>query len=102
MRISDWSSDVCSSDVPADDANFASVLFLLGADGTPGSTRFIDDSSYHRINDLNGAGNIISTAKFGVFEEEALRLPGTSLMQYLDSNDWAFGDRKSTRLNSSH
>lgn len=77
--------------IPADDANFASVLFLLGADGTPGSTRFIDDSSYHRVNGLDGVGNIISTAKFGVFEEEALRLPGTSLMQYLDSNDWAFG-----------
>lgn len=77
--------------VPADDANFANVLFLLGADGTPGSTRFIDNSSYNRVNGLEGVGNNISTAKFGVFEEEALRLPGTSLMQYPDSDDWAFG-----------
>src|SRR3546814_6469131 len=35
MRISDWSSDVCSSDLRAADDRWLGAVSLTGADGTP-------------------------------------------------------------------
>src|SRR3546814_3769067 len=107
MRISDWSSDVCSSDlVPASNPPRAPAL---AARWSPkqirGGGQFCARSREQTMSDyIPGFGNHISTEAvagalpvgqnspqrpaFGLYTEQ---LSGT-----------AFTDRKSTRLNSSH
>src|SRR3546814_2578868 len=103
MRISDWSSDVCSSDLPLRElaqptkrtamgrfnhenvAFMAStdrrVAFYMGDDTTPGCIyKFVPDRAY---SDTNRAAN-------------------TDLLDYGTLYVARFKDRKSTRLNSSH
>src|SRR3546814_4549884 len=102
MRISDWSSDVCSSDLFDQTANeFAKrVNAKLGDKAkvvTYGSSQLGGDSEMLKklklgTIDLALPSTVMTTVapEFGVFE-----------MPYLVQNR-AHADRKSTRLNSSH
>src|SRR3546814_8170679 len=113
MRISDWSSDVCSSDL-----DFASCLididvrrermarkaiFITGGGSGIGravARHFVGQSWFVGIADVNRAG----------IDETAALLPeGASsrhVMDVRDRDQWQAAldelDRKSTRLNSSH
>src|SRR3546814_9369306 len=84
MRISDWSSDVCSSDLPHACANQAAVVVLrdrLGEQDT-GCASFFDFDRYRQF--------IIQQ---GGLEEVDV---------HVAHHESQPGDRKSTRLNSSH
>src|SRR3546814_1887835 len=90
MRISDWSSDVCSSDL------FADRYFLLAIHSDSpinlsenGSTEPIpgQDSKETRSQALLGSHGI------GEVKPRRQEVPGNRQVR---------GDRKSTRLNSSH
>src|SRR3546814_3767806 len=98
MRISDWSSDVCSSDLRAD---------CLRINGTPagriGPTRRRalglgvvpeERNGHGAVAELSLAENVLLTgrARLGLVALGFLRRRGAR----------AYADRKSTRLNSSH
>lgn len=72
------------------DPNFASVVLLVGADGTDASTSFVDESSFARTLTANGNAQIdTAQAKFGV---SSILLDGTGdFVSAADSNDFAFG-----------
>src|SRR3546814_7545225 len=108
MRISDWSSDVCSSDLGVADTWYSSALAdaLSGEDLQPGfidiNSQFSSDFSFYLGLDGNtpaGQVNFLDVVMhefghglgFQNFENEA---NGTFLA--------GVQDRKSTRLNSSH
>src|SRR3546814_6969124 len=91
MRISDWSSDVCSSDLvlldPVSDA--AEPVHQLQPDREPFGARRRGDGGAHAGLPALAASSIASRAS---------NMPGVSL-----SHAWRWPiDRKSTRLNSSH
>src|SRR3546814_9226059 len=100
MRISDWSSDVCSSNLRRDDRR------LDEAEGKAEGTvwRSLVDGAvaghFPRIG-MRKPDHLERTMDFGACDlvEEAAQVerrePGRILM-------FAHGDRKSTRLNSSH
>src|SRR3546814_3964589 len=115
MRISDWSSDVCSSDLAA--ALQAAVNALRFIDDDDGARRtdqvdgrfaarllailvevvhvLLVDRAHGDDHDLNGraGGKVPHLAELGGIVEEIVEgLAGIE----------AFEDRKSTRLNSSH
>src|SRR3546814_2136350 len=112
MRISDWSSDVCSSDLSADNAEGSIVvktsrktaLLKIG----PVANRNVAASGKRRIQ-----VQISKLSPTGIFSAELLTsaravvvfakaLPdciGAEPRRWLEGDR---GDRKSTRLNSSH
>src|SRR3546814_6808623 len=98
MRISDWSSDVCSSDLLVRDRDLA----VEGADVRIGAGRFGRDGDagqvecrLHRI----GVGAARADRAFDAAEQ-------VDLIADVEPDVIAFAldrtDRKSTRLNSSH
>src|SRR3546814_5503078 len=106
MRISDWSSDVCSSDLA--DPELTSPLFLAVGFGAlwhiarklfPGRpdavlvTLLLAFSSTQLL--------VMSMTAYAMTAHFALNMVWLALFL---RNDWKghFGDRKSTRLNSSH
>src|SRR3546814_6670148 len=110
MRISDWSSDVCSSDLYGDDGfkpRFAKAVDHLNGIGM--------DAAGERA--ASGVCQWLLTSRLQLFDDrkrfpigdEVIERPmfatgeprsGTTLMHALMSVDPE--DRKSTRLNSSH
>src|SRR3546814_8618914 len=98
MRISDWSSDVCSSDlVPG-----SNKLVGLGGAGTEFERDKVrqDGINFQKLNTYNAALNL---------EYDFGPVTAYSITSYWNGNfrsrgdiDGGFGDRKSTRLNSSH
>src|SRR3546814_4478609 len=116
MRISDWSSDVCSSDLIADDLALAHAFAHMRGDfahvgiaggKSPGmldldviamaamTTRIDDLAVSHRVN-----GRAIARTEINACMHAAITqygMPAQSIRRGLPS-----GDRKSTRLNSSH
>src|SRR3546814_3130654 len=96
MRISDWSSDVCSSDLtlPADMTVHAALRF------------FTEEATHRSYPVVDAEGRLVGLAsrsdalrwKAGAFDEN------TTLTETLSdaSQTTAYPDRKSTRLNSSH
>src|SRR3546814_9398255 len=102
MRISDWSSDVCSSD-----------LFLGFSSGiTTGVWMGRDDA--HRVSGLQG-GRAPARAFAQYMQVAVARRPVEQFDSELTLPEWQLepdneayfgepdnGDRKSTRLNSSH
>src|SRR3546814_5395503 len=119
MRISDWSSDVCSSDLLLEGGQaltFAGQVFRLNYDNDPlrNSNRFGGAVSYvvrTFIVSLQGgkeetrraAGDHLSTAYAGFsFGIEQPVAEGLSLIGGLYGELRRYEDRKSTRLNSSH
>src|SRR3546814_8461420 len=117
MRISDWSSDVCSSDLPSDENSVQDLEHTVTA-----PPAVVLKPTDFNLNDWLWAGSISAAAFVGqmtmvlflvffaplsgdTFKRKLVRLTGPSLsnkkitVQILaDINT----DRKSTRLNSSH
>src|SRR3546814_4709828 len=103
MRISDWSSDVCSSDL--DD------LPPLGLPGREVSRQAIEDVGVTIVRFDNGStltfkqtdfekGSVLVQLRFG--HGHAGFPADQPSLAWLDGIVSASGDRKSTRLNSSH
>src|SRR3546814_5709440 len=99
MRISDWSSDVCSSDLA--DPVFADYLAAYGRGGQRAMG----------LHALKYLGRLYwYTVEFGLIEEAgALRIYGSGIVSSFSESRFALDDpspnridRKSTRLNSSH
>src|SRR3546814_5952900 len=108
MRISDWSSDVCSSDLLAQELG-AQINDKLGlvAELSIGS-RIESHAARKNLQPLPGIRNIIAVAsgkggvgKSTVAANLALALAAEGARVGLLDAD-IYGDRKSTRLNSSH
>src|SRR3546814_3157206 len=110
MRISDWSSDVCSSD-----------LLISVMDHTPGQRQFVKPEKYRQYYqgkygltdeamDTFMAGQIAAAEANGAANRRAIvdlcRAKGLPLASHDDATAEhvaeAAADRKSTRLNSSH
>src|SRR3546814_9446643 len=107
MRISDWSSDVCSSDLTPEvmlsDANGVVHADLsVGTNVTNVHKLLANSSICHDGVKLHGAGFLITEAEAEVFGY--LRREGIAdhIRTYRNGRDLAARDRKSTRLNSSH
>src|SRR3546814_9838781 len=119
MRISDWSSDVCSSDLIYRWVFFLSFAFSLAADGQSGYFIIIvavvfsftvDEQVFFFVNqiltivfghfiignELNGIG------RTGFFAKTAVNAAGEIDSEKFRIAPAVFVDRKSTRLNSSH
>src|SRR3546814_2652403 len=126
MRISDWSSDVCSSDLPAASLAFSGLVALAVAMGigrfafTPLLPMMQNDAGLALtqggwLASANYLGYLIGALAAGMlgFAPATLLRGGlllvvitTALMGLTDTWPswlvWRFIDRKSTRLNSSH
>src|SRR3546814_3610008 len=110
MRISDWSSDVCSSDLRAEKEGFVSrCQFHEGyLESLPAEKRHDAGTCF-----LVSQFILDQQSRTGFFREIANRLvvggplASSDLASDVNSPDYdtllhAWGDRKSTRLNSSH
>src|SRR3546814_5000414 len=114
MRISDWSSDVCSSDL---DGSVQGMLDLMGLrythSGLATSVVAIDKQLTKQTLVPHGipmpGGRIVKSAD--LYEADPLARPyvlkpvneGSSVGVAIVTDDGNYGkDRKSTRLNSSH
>src|SRR3546814_1350138 len=97
MRISDWSSDVCSSDLPALEAR----LVINAADSLPSALRSVRGQSLREIEviiaDDGSSDGTAAVAAAAEREDPRVRLLAGSR-----NRGAAAADRKSTRLNSSH
>src|SRR3546814_1500625 len=104
MRISDWSSDVCSSDLPD-----LVKTYTYGPCASPGSKKTcgkpasITDPGGHTTNWTYAAahGGVLTEMKPAPTSGAARPLTVHTYVQkyaYIKNS----GDRKSTRLNSSH
>src|SRR3546814_8855523 len=119
MRISDWSSDVCSSDLDVSypDAFDPKLLFPIDRATNrqtlqiPGPWFGADIWNAYEVSWLNLKGKpLVALARFVVPQESPRLIESKSFKLYLNSfNDERFDsfqavreDRKSTRLNSSH
>src|SRR3546814_2412613 len=116
MRISDWSSDVCSSDLDGASAGRQCDVLEAGEIG-PGQLAFLSCTAYETVAvELGVQGDAVDFREqrlvLGV-EHAALgvaELVGTGLhrqglhagQDVRSARHGAVGDRKSTRLNSSH
>src|SRR3546814_8950641 len=113
MRISDWSSDVCSSDLDAAERGVYQGLQVT--DAATGDA-YVTGSKIPR-NDNNEAAQIGIRGKFATGPITHEFNLGASHSRYINRNAYEFGpfgpdgtnannlndpDRKSTRLNSSH
>src|SRR3546814_10850441 len=102
MRISDWSSDVCSSDLIDDDGDLLSIFARMAKRGERigGFARLADEERQairldHRRTIAKFRCHIeIDRHARELFEPVARNHPGIKAR--------AAGNRKSTRLNSSH
>src|SRR3546814_2764527 len=129
MRISDWSSDVCSSDLPlrreqlrlvkwpgdaVPEGAFASIEALVGGEEERVVLRTLEVNEPVLENKISGFGGKASLAAILSPEMRAVTirvndvagvagfvLPGDRV-DVLLTRDRTGGDRKSTRLNSSH
>src|SRR3546814_9464591 len=100
MRISDWSSDVCSSDLyPAisnrlGETGSVVLRMLVGVNGKVTDSKIQTSSGYPRLDEA--ARRALSLCKFEPAIVDGVPTPAWGLLKY------TFVDRKSTRLNSSH
>src|SRR3546814_959413 len=105
MRISDWSSDVCSSDLLTQSdrgtLTLGNVMLLaegIGGSGGIGGTGQVGDPGGAAFGGTTQAGSFLG-------DGDGLTLAGSASFGTLDLSSDAEGgnrDRKSTRLNSSH
>src|SRR3546814_5513184 len=117
MRISDWSSDVCSSDLAVYDA-YAEAWAIIHANLRDAleATRIVDADSGDTLNSGAKAAalSIFEGTKQRFFAQLLLSMKLPSLLPAIDTTlaegnavvvqlvSTAEADRKSTRLNSSH
>src|SRR3546814_7319868 len=108
MRISDWSSDVCSSDLLRDHIDFVIETFWeQRADGTvdqAAGQRFLFSRAAFPLE--KAARNASGGREFflimnGKGEKVLPFLHGFGVVDCAQHHGFAIGDRKSTRLNSS-
>src|SRR3546814_7896769 len=105
MRISDWSSDVCSSDLDLLRAHeFVAEPVRDGRDAVERARAFAPDLIVMDIQMPHVSGyELIGELKL---DEALCRVPIMAVTAYAGREDEerirAAGDRKSTRLNSSH
>src|SRR3546814_10693788 len=97
MRISDWSSDVCSSDLPASDCRGAQDHRLVDADVGAFEVEAEGLALLHQL-----AGKLVSPAVVVGSLERAGQLDSAAENLRRVLKHLSRGDRKSTRLNSSH
>src|SRR3546814_9732647 len=105
MRISDWSSDVCSSDladiVPAADYGLAMAM----AGDAPEGVRILSEMIHDPAATARTRQNLAYAYALAGRWKDARMMAGFDL-DPLAANQritqWAQKDRKSTRLNSSH
>src|SRR3546814_10444642 len=90
MRISDWSSDVCSSDLLAGKLVFARRVLGKGAHGFPWRVGVLEPVHHHRVDDA-----VMADARARAVLRQRIRRVRHRLHA-------ACQDRTSTRLNSSH
>src|SRR3546814_2166035 len=112
MRISDWSSDVCSSDLAALTAEIGRTMARHlaafgagdGADALQAAARLIGGARRVYFLGLRSCYAVAFQAAYvyGLFRENGLLLdgPGDTGVDALRHS--GKGDRKSTRLNSRH
>src|SRR3546814_3289381 len=125
MRISDWSSDVCSSDLGADGQGTVSLDLAACSDGELAALALGGRQPAYRelmlrhrgsvfrllrshIGDADAAVDLTQQSFIAAFSalhsydgERPFRL-WISRIAINKARDWARRDRKSTRLNSSH
>src|SRR3546814_5530885 len=117
MRISDWSSDVCSSDLPAergfDRARLPHLLVCRQRRGSEVRTPYIDGDEQeqpHHVDEMPVPGSRLE-AEVLLWREiaivEPLQADGEEdgahhHVKAVEAGRHEEGDRKSTRLNSSH
>src|SRR3546814_8785372 len=112
MRISDWSSDVCSSDLEIVDNTFIIRGFSFFGQGQANAMMFTtlkpwgerkgsENSSVTLVGKANGAFMAIKEALVFALNPPAIQELGTASGFTFKLEDVG-GDRKSTRLNSSH
>src|SRR3546814_1271001 len=116
MRISDWSSDVCSSDLPAGNRGiYGKVSFKNTAIGIlpldeqlntwlVGQYRFPLDQWSWEIPEGGGPADIdpVESARRELLEETGLKAENMQELLRMHLSNSVSEDRKSTRLNSSH
>src|SRR3546814_2027663 len=110
MRISDWSSDVCSSDLPGYSLLIQKFDFKPGASELLGISQIGNDPK-HRVS-LRSSMDIGPRINVDADLRYVSRLPDPHVPGYVELGariGWRFIDeaelsidRKSTRLNSSH
>src|SRR3546814_10877333 len=107
MRISDWSSDVCSSDLTtyADDPAVWERE-AIGADGRGLKQNILDFLKRMREEDLNCPLNFIDPQTDRSNPDAQAKSANLRVVNKTDEGIFVTGvksvDRKSTRLNSSH
>src|SRR3546814_3411857 len=101
MRISDWSSDVCSSDLVREESDPPESLRLaLRAQRLTGQIESLQLLVLARRDPDFGVNNVCLAAK-GNEKIIAVHRPGVRRVS-VDGHGQRMEDRKSTRLNSSH
>src|SRR3546814_7600510 len=109
MRISDWSSDVCSSDLSVDDKPEAieeagpwNGTIVLGATARTGNTDNTGTTAEVTIAYLGGSWTHRGRASVDYLRNRAQTQEQAFEGEYEAQYDLDHRDRKSTRLNSSH
>src|SRR3546814_7989281 len=101
MRISDWSSDVCSSDITAKRVHCLGRQADMGADwNTP--RREKGDGFSHSLSAFQLHARSVAFLHYTRRAFERLRWRGFIAAKWHIDEDEAMIDRKSTSLNSSH
>src|SRR3546814_3598875 len=107
MRISDWSSDVCSSDLPFRNVRYGSRRPRRGAarehggwkDQTPEFAHIHPPKSNPALHEQRGFFDQLSAINHLLILEFSNGTPATTTVWRSSTRN---PDRKSTRLNSSH
>src|SRR3546814_10688213 len=102
MRISDWSSDVCSSDLLIEEVD---LVLVMSVNPGFGGQRFID-SQLRKIEAIrrmiDKTGKAIDLEVDGGIDRDTAPRAIAAGANVLVAGTATFKDRKSTRLNSSH
>src|SRR3546814_3283382 len=102
MRISDWSSDVCSSDLALSERPVSADAVAFGEVSLSGEVRPVAHGAL-RLKEAGKLGFERALVPAGMAgEKSGLRLSGFKTLGALVDHMLGRGDRKSTRLNSSH
>src|SRR3546814_1641121 len=101
MRISDWSSDVCSSDLPNEDQGFLLVDMQAPGEASANRTLKVIEQVEAAFGQEPAVERVVAISGFS--------FSGTGQnagLAFITLKDWsergAEEDRKSTRLNSRH
>src|SRR3546814_2723536 len=102
MRISDWSSDVCSSDLPEQVVGIAAAGPRAAADQEPGQRQQPVTVRLSRRERDGAAGARADIGEVVVPAGDGAAVEVETVTEVGQNPDLPTQDRKSTRLNSSH